>query len=149
MLLCGLLAALVVRFVVRLAFRFVLGWGEGEDKVVTRRDRSLGGREVVVGRRGAASPRIAGSSVAANPVTVPRGNAWKGSGGEKREVLPDWWPISSNSSPQASGGEADHLGKEAQRLVRGNKINLPFWLSFDELVFFLFSENSASFHRLN
>jgi hypothetical protein len=120
MLFCGFLAALVVRFVVRLAFRFVMGWGEGEEKVVTRRDRSMGGREVVVGRRGAASSRIAGSPVAVSPVAVPRGNMWKGSGGEKREELPDWWPISLNSS-QANGDEAVHLGKEAQRLVRGKK----------------------------
>lgn len=118
MLICGFLAALVVRFVIRLAFRFVLGWGKGGEKVVTRRDRSLGGREVVVGRRGVANSRIAGSPVAASPVTAPRGNMWKGSGVEKREELPDWWPISLNS-PQAVGDETEHLGNEAQRLVRG------------------------------
>ncbi|KAF3328533.1 hypothetical protein FCM35_KLT05611 [Carex littledalei] len=117
-LLCGFLAALVVRFVVRLGFRFVLRWifGDGE-KVVTRRDRSLGGREVVVGRRDVTTSGLAGSPVAASPVTVPRWNMWKGSGVQKREELPDWWPISSNS-PQAVGDEMENLKKDAQRLVR-------------------------------
>lgn len=121
MLLCGFFAALVVRFVVRLAFKFVLGWGEGEEKVVTRRDRSLGGREVVVARRSVAPSRIGESPVAASPVTVPRGNMWKSSGGEKREELPDWWPIPVNS-PQGNGAEMENLRKEAQRLVRGKHL---------------------------
>ncbi|XP_078174967.1 phosphoribosylformylglycinamidine synthase isoform X2 [Carex rostrata] len=117
-LLCGFLAALVVRFVVRLGFRFVLRWvfGDGE-KVVTRRDRSLGGREVVVGRKDVTTSALAGSpvTVAANPVTVPRWNMWKG----KREELPDWWPISSNSpQPKPVGDEMENLKKDAHRLVR-------------------------------
>lgn len=109
----------------RLGFRFVLRWvfGDGE-KVVTRRDRSLGGREVVVGRKDVTTSGLAGSpvTVAASPVTVPRWNMWKGSGAEKREELPDWWPISSNSpQPKPVGDEMENLKKDAQRLVRGNK----------------------------
>lgn len=110
-----------MRFVVRLAIGFVSRWGfGGEEKVVTRRDRSLGGREVVVGTREVSTSRVARSPLAASSVALPRRNLWKGNNVEKREELPDWWSISSNPS-EVLGGETEHLRKEAQRLVRGNK----------------------------
>ncbi|KAJ4794697.1 Phosphoribosylformylglycinamidine synthase [Rhynchospora pubera] len=118
MFICGFLAVLVFRFVVRLGLGFVSRLQFGGEKVVTRRDRSLGGREVVVARSGpGTTSRIAGSPVAGTPVTVPRRNLWKGNDVEKREELPDWWPVSSNS-PQVFGDEMERLREQAQRLVR-------------------------------
>ncbi|KAH7681324.1 hypothetical protein IHE45_05G050900 [Dioscorea alata] len=83
--------------------------------LVVRRDRSLGGREVVVGRR-----RV---SVPVNPLSLSASRAElkiKESNQKnrlaKREKLPHWWPEPITS--QVVSDRKEELQREANRLVR-------------------------------
>lgn len=127
---------MVFGFVVVLGFRVLagllrlgsrVGFGSGSYKPVVRRDRSLGGREVVVGtaakRREEVNARK-GFGALSNPLSpemeelvglsarVP--NNWV----REEKKLPKWWP---NSMPH-SGFPVDmqeEYQREANRLIRG------------------------------
>ncbi|KAK1289539.1 hypothetical protein QJS10_CPB18g00440 [Acorus calamus] len=105
----GFVAAMAVWVVGRLGFRSV--W-------VTRRDRSLGGREVIVGRR-----YKGGYRVPASPLSLPRemeGKVLVVPSSRRREstkeALSKWWPVSLPPPVAVVGKE--ELQKEADRLVR-------------------------------
>ncbi|EHA8589064.1 hypothetical protein COCNU_scaffold007880G000050 [Cocos nucifera] len=104
-----------------LGLRFRSGWWSG-DGVVVRRDRSLGGREVVVGRSIKGREVAKSSRVSVSPLS-PRTGAEANVGRnalqrpvEKKEKLPKWWP-NSIFSPVIVVGKED-FQREANRLVR-------------------------------
>lgn len=126
---------MVFGFVVVLGFKVLAGLlrlgskgghGSGSYKPVVRRDRSLGGREVVVGttveRRGGFNARK-GFGALSNPLS-PAMEEWVSGSksvssnwvrGEKK--LPKWWP----SSVPHSGFPVDlqEYQREANKLIRG------------------------------
>ncbi|KAK1265817.1 hypothetical protein QJS04_geneDACA016651 [Acorus gramineus] len=112
----GFVAAMAAWVVGRLGLGFRSVW-------VTRRDRSLGGREVIVGRR-----HKGGYRVPASPLSLPRemeGKVLVIPSSRRREstkeALPKWWPVSLPSPVAVVGKE--ELQREADRLVRG-KVHL-------------------------
>lgn len=117
-LLWGFLAVFVVRFVANyLGFRF------GSWDVVWRRDRSLAGREVVVGRRlkrrrqieNAVSPLSDGRDRGMTATTLRRTVVDKRVS-SRQKMLPAWWP-NSLPSPILTA-EKHEFQREANRLVR-------------------------------
>lgn len=118
----------VVVFAVRVVVRLVLGFrsrfGYGRNEaVVVRRDRSLGGREVVVGTR----KETDGSRVLDNPLSPAlRGTVDRSSPRRRRnmaprveENLPEWWPAMTASSAVELEVDKEYYQREANRLVRG------------------------------
>lgn len=105
-----------------LGFRSRFGYTKNE-AVVVRRDRSLGGREVVVATR----KEIDGSRVLDNPLspasrgTVDRPPQRRRGNFTPRleEKLPEWWPASTTSSAVDSEVDKEYYQREANRLVRG------------------------------
>ncbi|GAB4859080.1 hypothetical protein Ancab_010545 [Ancistrocladus abbreviatus] len=107
--------------VVVVAFRFLVKLGLGlrvrgrssRGEVVRRRDRSLGGREVVVGRgmeeieKKRKDLRAAGMELDAVPVKWIRREARK---------LPNWWPF--ETLPRALVVNSEASQKEANKLIR-------------------------------
>ncbi|KAK9288502.1 hypothetical protein L1049_016961 [Liquidambar formosana] len=91
--------------------RFGVGYG-----AVVRRDRSLAGREVVVGKK-RKNFRVLG-----NPVSPARGTLARGlEAGSKNwvrteEKLPKWWPVLL--PPQTSMMNMEEYQKKANRLIR-------------------------------
>ncbi|KAK3444042.1 hypothetical protein EUGRSUZ_A00253 [Eucalyptus grandis] len=123
----------VVVFAVRVVVRLVLGFrsrfGYGRNEaVVVRRDRSLGGREVVVGTR----KETDGSRVLDNPLSPAlRGTVDRSSPRRRRnmaprveENLPEWWPAMTASSAVDLEVDKEYYQREANRLVRGRSISL-------------------------
>ncbi|KAL3752573.1 hypothetical protein ACJRO7_000044 [Eucalyptus globulus] len=117
----------VVVFAVRVVVRLVLGFrsrfGYGRNEaVVVRRDRSLGGREVVVGTR----KETDGSRVLDNPLSPAlRGTVDRSSPRRRRnmaprveENLPEWWPAMTASSAVDLEVDKEYYQREANRLVR-------------------------------
>ncbi|GAB2233310.1 hypothetical protein Droror1_Dr00002530 [Drosera rotundifolia] len=103
--------AVVLGFVGVVVVRWVAGlwWkGRGEEGVVVkRRDRSLGGREVVVGVR----ERRGKDEVVERRVGERRE--------EKRRRLPEWWPVETGESGVVvEGEEREMMRRAANRLVR-------------------------------
>lgn len=96
-------------------------WWDGGSPVV-RRDRSLAGREVVIGRRfGEREVDSRSSRGSVNPLSPPKGSEVKSMEAlrkrpVKREQLPKWWP-ESVASPVVSVGNQEYQA-EANRLVR-------------------------------
>ncbi|KAK4789738.1 hypothetical protein SAY86_017042 [Trapa natans] len=120
---------LVVSCVVVFAFRVLLKLGaeigsrlrfEGDKtKVVVRRDRSLGGREVVVGT----GKELDKFRVLENPLSPERGNLIGVSQRPKRNFsvrfekeLPEWWP-SSLPGPDPDVDREEYQ-RDANRLIR-------------------------------
>lgn len=105
-----------------LGLRFRSGWWSG-DAVVVRRDRSLGGREVVVGRRIKGREVAKSSRISMSPLSPPTGAevnvGWNALQRlvEKQEKLPKWWPDSISSPVIVVAKE--EFQREANRLVRG------------------------------
>ncbi|KAM1050041.1 hypothetical protein ACFX13_032568 [Malus domestica] len=108
---------------VRLGFRSQSGYGK--EATVVRRDRSLGGKEVVVGRvekeRVDARKRKS-FGILDNPLSMPKSRMVDGLGRMlKSQVrwakkLPSWWP---SSAPQQSPVvDKEYYQGEADRLVR-------------------------------
>lgn len=120
----------VVSCVVVFAFRVLLNFGveirsrlryqSDKTKVVVRRDRSLGGREVVVGTR----EELEKFRVLDSPLSPDRGNLDRVSKGPKRDFsvrfqkeLPGWWPSSlPGPDPEV---DREEYQRDANRLVRG------------------------------
>lgn len=99
-------------------------WGFGDWRVI-RRDRSLGGREVVVGKRSRGrETNWRSSRPLQNPLSPSRGGSEMGiprsasvRSVPKEENLPEWWSSSAPSSTTVALGK--ELQREANRLVRG------------------------------
>ncbi|XP_068661364.1 uncharacterized protein [Aristolochia californica] len=106
----------VLRFLVKLGIHTGMGFG-GVD-LVRRRDRSLGGREVTVGKKLERKKiNVPFSSSLDNGGTMPRmreGGTIKRA--LKKETLPDWWPHSVRSHVVTTG--IPELQREANRLIR-------------------------------
>ncbi|KAL9254059.1 hypothetical protein AKJ16_DCAP11628, partial [Drosera capensis] len=102
--------AVVLGFVGVVVVRWVAGlWSKGrreEGVVVKRRDRSLGGREVVVGVR-----ERRGKEVVVERVGERRE--------ERRRRLPEWWPVGAGESGVVvEGEEREVMQRAANRLLR-------------------------------
>lgn len=91
------------------------------EAVVTRRDRSLGGKEVVVGN--VSRGRVLGSPLESREFTSGSGmfkgfsRNWgkrKGNGNK----LPDWWPKNSSVSVSLVDDNEEYQ-RQANRLIRG------------------------------
>ncbi|XP_074557928.1 uncharacterized protein LOC141813835 [Curcuma longa] len=115
-------AVLAARTVLWLRHGFRSGWRLLGSEVI-RRDRSLGGREVVVGRRLRRDNRNTKSfRVSANPLSTVRGYELKTSDNVartwtvKQEKLPNWWP-DPVPLPVISTSKQDYQ-RETDRLVR-------------------------------
>ncbi|XP_077252097.1 phosphoribosylformylglycinamidine synthase [Tasmannia lanceolata] len=103
-----------VRFLVKLGLGLGYGMGFGNWDLVRRRDRSLAGREVVVGRK----KDFRDFRVSVNPLsdgndTKVRNSDFRVS---KQEALPRWWP-DLVPSPGLTVGKED-LQREANKLIR-------------------------------
>ncbi|XP_058771957.1 uncharacterized protein LOC131645761 [Vicia villosa] len=106
-----LVAFSVLRVLVDLVSRLA-PWrrnASGYDKAMVRRDRSLGGKEVVVGL----GPR--------SGVTAPIKRSLKSNKVAVQRKLPKWWPIVNNSSHSGFDfdlNEQEEYKRDAYRLVR-------------------------------
>ncbi|KAL5991009.1 hypothetical protein ACLOJK_011915 [Asimina triloba] len=132
------LAVFAVRFLAKLVQRSRLGnWD-----LVRRRDRSLAGKEVVIGRR---FKRTSGFGASVNPLSHVK-DLRRRSGERvsdqrkvsKRELLPSWWP--SLVTMPVGTAEKD-FQREARTLIQGTFFII---LSFEVL-----NMDSLSFEVLN
>uniref|UniRef100_A0A164SX35 Uncharacterized protein n=1 Tax=Daucus carota subsp. sativus TaxID=79200 RepID=A0A164SX35_DAUCS len=93
--------------------------GRGGEVVITRRDRSLGGKEVVVGN----VSRGGGSRVLESPLESRefKGGLFKGIsrnwGKRKEKQLPEWWPKNSSGSVTVVDDNEEYQ-RQANRLIR-------------------------------
>ena len=112
---CAVAARVLLGIVLRAWWRRGLGrgfWGgvEGGRAVVRRRDRSLGGKEVVVAV--SSSPMEAAQT---SYLPEPAKEVWRRYSQAK---LPDWWP-KVGATVMESGPEMEKWARMANRLVRG------------------------------
>ncbi|KAG5530884.1 hypothetical protein RHGRI_025736 [Rhododendron griersonianum] len=101
---CGFVIVVLVKL--GLGFWGKMGFGN-RSGVVRRRDRSLGGREVVVATRRDA--RDGGIRVSENPPAAVRAVG-------SEEMLPSWWPVSL--PPPVLIDEKEQYQRMASRLIR-------------------------------
>ncbi|RWW67347.1 hypothetical protein BHE74_00025211 [Ensete ventricosum] len=127
-------AVLAARALVWLGLGFRSRWRFGDWSLI-RRDRSLGGREVVVGRRFRGRDWNKKSfTVSRSPLSPVRGTDLKTVENvakiqrEKQEKLPKWWP-DSIPAPVIGTGKQDYQ-REVDRLVRGKYSLLVCCLNF-------------------
>ncbi|XP_021833824.1 uncharacterized protein LOC110773604 isoform X1 [Prunus avium] len=126
----------VMTFAVVLGFRVLIGLvslgfggrsGYGREGTVVRRDRSLGGKEVVVGRVEKARVDVRKKKsfgMLDNPLSMPKRAVVDGLGrllnsrvrAWEKKKLPSWWP--SSMPQQSSVVDKDYYQSEADRLVR-------------------------------
>uniref|UniRef100_A0A804UGI7 Uncharacterized protein n=1 Tax=Zea mays TaxID=4577 RepID=A0A804UGI7_MAIZE len=109
---CAIAARLLLGMVLRAWQRRGLRrglWGEGGRAVVRRRDRSLGGKEVVVAV--SSPPKEAART---SRVAEPAKEVWRGYSQAK---LPDWWP-NVGATVMEPGPEMEKWARMANRLVR-------------------------------
>ncbi|GLT89343.1 hypothetical protein SLE2022_073280 [Rubroshorea leprosula] len=113
--LCGF----VVVFAFRVLLNLVMGFKarlRSRENVIVRRDRSLGGREVIVGIKGD-NQQFKPLKARASPVqALGRGKMDYPIGVQVQEKLPKWWPESV-----ANGGTVfnrEYYQREANRLTR-------------------------------
>lgn len=91
---------------------------------MVRRDRSLGGKEVVVGSRGDFDSRGKGFGGLSNPLSLGKEGFNGGSERVSRnwvrvgKRLPEWWPKLEQS--QVSMVDKQEYQREANRLIRGS-----------------------------
>ncbi|KAL9237584.1 hypothetical protein vseg_012114 [Gypsophila vaccaria] len=107
---------LVVRVLVNLGLGLGLGFGGGfgGERVVVRRDRSLGGKEVVVAKRGVDGG--GGGGGGGKERGDLRRNVAVLRGGERGRKLPGWWPVVVKRVV-VEGGREEYV-REAKALVR-------------------------------
>lgn len=125
------------RVLVNLGVGFRKRFGDAGGGVVTRRDRSLGGREVVVGTT--TTTRKSDVSVSRglrNPLSTEIGEfggafrSMKKDWGLKREKkLPEWWPESKALPVEVFN--KDEYQKQANRLIRGLFFKYKFFSFVD------------------
>ncbi|XP_059450358.1 uncharacterized protein LOC132181239 isoform X2 [Corylus avellana] len=94
--------------------------GSRNEPVVVRRDRSLGGREVVVGRSANVERNIRASSNPLSPASGTNagvsGRIWKSRVRSHEKKLPKWWPVSVSQPGLVLNKE--EYQREANRLIR-------------------------------
>ncbi|XP_074322583.1 uncharacterized protein LOC141659560 isoform X2 [Apium graveolens] len=115
-LVCGIVVALGFRVLGKLVKLFKSRGSSLREAVVTRRDRSLGGKEVVVGN--VSRGRVLESPLESREFT---GGMFKGItrnwGKTKGNRLPDWWPKSTSVSVSV-GDDNEEYQRQANRLIR-------------------------------
>lgn len=110
---------------------------------MVRRDRSLGGKEVVVGiveKERVDARKRKSFGILDNPLSMPKSRMVDGLGRMLKnpvrwaKKLPSWWP---SSAPQQSPVvDKEYYQGEADRLVRG--LFVSFFLSFLTFIFMTF-----------
>ncbi|CAI0541190.1 unnamed protein product [Linum tenue] len=125
-LLCGFVFISAVRVLIGLGLAFRRSVGFRREKVVVRRDRSLGGREVVVAtaavamERDGARPKRKRFGVLDNPLSsLSRAvgeNDWKKYLARRQNTLPKWWPSAVSGHLLLENQE--EYQREAKRLIR-------------------------------
>ncbi|KAF9679119.1 hypothetical protein SADUNF_Sadunf07G0106900 [Salix dunnii] len=143
-----LLSGFLLLSSIRVLFKLVLGFkrkfGTGKNpNFVVRRDRSLGGKEVIVAvndqqREGSKRPKRL-----SNPVEIPglvdglgfeRGD-WRRYRVGNQQKLPKWWLDSGSFSGRVVGLNQEEYQREANRLIRGNgKTMYILWVSIDVML---------------
>lgn len=135
----GFVVAVSLRVLVKLGLGF---WGKvgfrSKSGVVKRRDRSLGGREVVVATK-RINTRDGESRFLENPLASVRSTTRLNSSEEMRlrrmeEKLPSWWPVSL--PPPVLIDEKEQYQRMANRLIRGHlERGFPLTHPTDEIHF--------------
>ncbi|MCD7447171.1 hypothetical protein HAX54_025517 [Datura stramonium] len=121
----------IVFFTLRAIFKLVLGLRLNNQnnnvELVYKRDRSLGGREVLVAKNETVDrkkPNVLDSDDRnsnwdwGNPISFSRRRKKKSS----VEQLPKWWPISNSGSDKVGAENQEEYQRMANRLIRGNFI---------------------------
>jgi hypothetical protein len=113
---------LAFRVLARLGLAFRRGLsGSRNGPVVVRRDRSLGGREVVVGMSANVERKIRASGNPLSPALGTNagvsGRVWKNRVRSHEKKLPKWWPVSMSRPGLVLNKE--EYQREADRLIRG------------------------------
>lgn len=117
---------------IRVLFKLVLGFkrkfGAGKNpNFVVRRDRSLGGKEVIVAVDDQQREESKRPKRLANPVEISglvdglgfeRGD-WRRYRVGSQQKLPKWWPDSGSFSGRVVGPDQEEYQREANRLIRG------------------------------
>ncbi|CAI0397154.1 unnamed protein product [Linum tenue] len=126
-LLCGFVIVSAVRVLVSLGMAVRRSVGFRREKVVVRRDRSLGGREVVVATAAVPTERDGVRSkrkrfgVLDNPLSslslAVGGNDWKKYLARRQDRLPKWWPATVVSGNVLLENQEEYQ-REAKRLIR-------------------------------
>ena len=118
------MAVFGIRVLVGLGLRLRRGFGFGTGRdVVVRRDRSLGGKEVVVGRAEESQWRVRNHSrVLESPLSVVSGTGvyggdWSRGRSQTEKRLPKWWPV--KLPPPLELIDKQEYQREANRLIRG------------------------------
>jgi hypothetical protein len=128
-----LVAFSVLRVLLQLVSRFA-SWTRNSssnynnNKTMVRRDRSLGGKEVVVGLRSPIHNNKSSSSSSSSSTPIKR--SLKVAGASQRK-LPKWWPTVNNNA-NAFDLDMDHQDeykRDAYRLVRGLLFLLTYLLT--------------------
>lgn len=121
-LLSGFVLVAFFRVLVKLGLGFRDRLWVGQPSVVVRRDRSLGGREVVVGTEKNVRSY---SKPLENPLSPGRVEEYgvpvrvrKGFRVRKEERLPNWWPAIV-AAEQTLVVDKEEYQREANRLIRG------------------------------
>lgn len=110
--LLGFVFGLAIRVLVKLGSAFK-GNFQAKPKLVVRRDRSLGGKEVVVAVDNIRSPSSSTASGQVSPSnSVPRSLKLRA-----HNNLPKWWPTSLPS--QSLEVDKEDYQREANSIVRG------------------------------
>lgn len=126
----GLVFGFAVRVLVRLGTAFKGGL-QGRPKLVVRRDRSLGGKEVVVAVDSIRSSSSSSSVAASRSNSVARTLKLR-----TQNSLPKWWPASLPR--QSFEVDKEDYQREANRIVRGSFFKLfqshLFWVFQDKLL---------------
>lgn len=114
----GFVFGFAIRVLVKLGSAFK-GSFQGKPKLVVRRDRSLGGKEVVVAVDNIrSSSRDSKSSIASSGQDSPSNSIPRNLQLRAQSKLPKWWPTSLPS--QSLDVDKEGYQRVANRLVRGN-----------------------------
>lgn len=130
-LLSGFLLVFVLRVLVKLGLGFRARFGGNKQKFVVRRDRSLGGKEVVVavgeedGRTKFSSKKILDSPLSPGRTTRGSGIANRVARSyplRNEDKLPEWWPVTVAEEDRDLVVEKEEYQREANRLIRGQHL---------------------------
>lgn len=127
-LLCGFVLVSVIRVLIKLGLGFTSRLRIPKQNVVVRRDRSLGGKEVVVATAGndRESVKRKSSRVLDNPLSPPTWvlgselgrDDWRSYRVRSQSKLPKWWPVSAAAEQDLVVDKLEYQ-REANRLMRG------------------------------
>ncbi|XP_010517879.1 PREDICTED: uncharacterized protein LOC104793254 isoform X2 [Camelina sativa] len=119
----GLVFGFAIRVLVKLG-SVLKGNFQSNPKLVVRRDRSLGGKEVVVSVDSIrSSSRPSNSSIASDQVSPSNSMPRRNHQLKSQNNLPKWWPASLPSSHNLDLVDKEEYQREANRIVRGIEDN--------------------------